>query len=77
MDSTGFSSLSGSQPPELLVEPSCARIVRTNRANRLGKAGWGLGEMTNEEVGGMNRYRVGVDAEEHVIGALDPLHLAA
>ena len=36
----------------------------------------GLGEMTNEEVGGSIRYGVGVDAEEHVIGSFDPLHLA-
>src|ERR1044071_5753193 len=33
----------------------------------------GLGEMTNEEVGGSTRYRVGVDAEEPVIGSFDPL----
>jgi len=36
----------------------------------------GLGEMTNEEVGGSIRYGVGIDAEEHVIGSFDPLHLA-
>ena len=36
----------------------------------------GLGEMTNEEVGGSIRYGVGVDAEERVIGSFDPLHLA-
>ena len=36
----------------------------------------GLGEMTNEEVGGSIRYGVGVDAEEHVIGSFDPLHVA-
>ena len=36
----------------------------------------GLGEMTNEEVGGSIRYGVGVDAEEHVIGSFDPLHFA-
>ena len=32
--------------------------------------------MTKEEVGGSIRYGVGIDAEEHVIGSFDPLHLA-
>src|SRR4051794_599607 len=36
----------------------------------------GLGEMTNEEVGGSIRYGVGIDAEELVIGSFDPLHFA-
>jgi hypothetical protein len=39
-DSTGFSALSGHQPPSL-VEPPCAQIVRMNPENPggLGKAG--------------------------------------
>jgi len=36
----------------------------------------GRQEMANEEVCGPIRDRVGVDAEEHVIGSFDPLHLA-
>src|SRR5256885_467916 len=36
----------------------------------------GLGEMTNEEVGGSSRYRDRVDDAEGVIGSFDPVHLA-
>ncbi len=65
----------GTSAPELdrtSVRADCSHEPRESpRQSRPG-----LGEMTNEEVGGSIRYGVGIDAEEHVIGSFDPLHLA-
>ncbi len=48
----------------------------TPEARHPSLVGPGLGEMTDEEVGGSIRYGVGVDAEEPVISSFDPLDLA-
>jgi hypothetical protein len=65
----------GTPAPEL-VEPPCAQICSHEPRESPRQSRPGLGEMTNEDVGGSIRYGVGIDAEEHVIGSFDPLHLA-
>jgi len=66
------------------LETSATTTTAATRKRRNTPQGYSLAErslterleMANEEVGGPIRDRVGVDAEEHVIGSFDPLHLA-